>query len=791
MMPRRGAARAFATLLASTALLASLSLGATASARNSPRSITQLLVDLARDHGLGRAGRQNDADVLEVRTLLDAAIRFKPDDTLAYLLRYELASLSAERDDADRLATRIVDLDPGATAFFADWLEKGSASTQTAEARRAWLESTFERELPPPSRALVYVDLARLALEQLDPDRARTARDSALAQDAWCPDATLLGLELLPPNADSATRLSALLAAFKARPLDPRFAWEIGGLLQREAFAADATRFLAHARKLNERIGMALSPEQHLLLSRNALADGDLEKAYAEAQQAIRVRGDSFEPYFYAHWFSARFLQPAFADDIKHFLSERFDKIKDPATTALGELAQAAWYYCLIDPKPERALFLARDASKRRPGDRFIRRVLGCAQALNGQSDAARQTLLPLGADDPYAAWQLARIALDIGDEPAAYAAVNALRHLPRIGRERDLLDELPLTGPSSRPAPVEDPRIKRILVDFDPAVLTFLDNPSQFIDAKIEVEDRSPAPGQPWRLVLTIANRADFPITLGPDRMLNPVALLSFDVQADRAHSFENLMTIAADRERVIRPHRSIRVRRAIDIGPLRRLSRRMPQRLLRVTVRGLLDPSRGADGVWRTATNAAALRPVSFNRLPARTEAEAWNARFAAIRGDDPAARNRALEVMAELLGENQRQRLGKLGYRPERIPADKLRAALRAALTSGPWSMRVRALDALQSAGLDRTLYAAANACLDHEHWLVRLLAVRLLSRSGKAFNPIATRLAESDPDELVRQMARVHLARHAPKDARPPDSRAASGPASPTQTSRPRP
>jgi hypothetical protein len=308
-----------------------------------------------------------------------------------------------------------------------------------------------------------------------------------------------------------------------------------------------------------------------------------------------------------------------------------------------------------------------------------------------------------------------------------------------------------------------------RLLADFDRRVLEFHKDPARYLSARIKLDDPSPAPGEPWWGVFSLSNRGDFPISLGTDGMVNPVFLLSFRVEGDQPREYPYLMTVSIDHARVIRPQETLRVRRTLDIGPLRRLSRQTPQHLQSVYVSAILDPQRSPDGQWQASGTGQTLRPVPFVRIPANTHPEAWHARFEALTRDPAPVRFRALEVMGQLLGEHQRIRQRRAGdkplpYSPQAIPAERVQRALLNALGSESWEMRVRALDALHAAGLDRALVEAARECLKHPHWSVRMMAVRLLARLGKAgFAETAERIAAEDQDELVRDMARSYMTR----------------------------
>jgi hypothetical protein len=276
-----------------------------------------------------------------------------------------------------------------------------------------------------------------------------------------------------------------------------------------------------------------------------------------------------------------------------------------------------------------------------------------------------------------------------------------------------------------------------------------------------VALEDVSVAAGQPWWAVLSLTNRGSFPITLGPGGMVNPVFVLSFASEGDRQRSYPALMTVSVERARILRPGESVEVRRTLDIGPLRWIAWQTPQQAQRVALRAVLDAYRNEEGEWVPAPGGQRLRSVYFNRLPVVTSPAALNGLLAAVREGAPSERYRAIEMMAQLIGEQQRARWKRLEYRPTRLPTEKLTRALLAVLERGEWEVRARGLATLWLMGLDRAMLEAVAGNLDHPHWLVRLLALRVLARQGASFAERAAALAESDPDELVRRLARSYV------------------------------
>jgi hypothetical protein len=236
---------------------------------------------------------------------------------------------------------------------------------------------------------------------------------------------------------------------------------------------------------------------------------------------------------------------------------------------------------------------------------------------------------------------------------------------------------------------------------------------------------------------------------------------MLSFHVEGDRVRNYPCLLTINMDRARVIHPDETLTLRRTIDIGPLRRVSRGTPQQLQRVSVSVIVDPVQDPNGQWRPAATGQQLRPAYFSRLPAHVGPTDMAAAFAAVNGELDSDRFRALELLAELLGERQRAALDKLSYKPEPVPADRIYQALLTALRSESWEVRARALEALQVVGLDGQMLSAVQACLKHDHWCVRLMALRLIARQGSAASAAVKQIADDDMDDLVSDLAKSYV------------------------------
>jgi len=483
---------------------------ALAGASDQPRTIPQMLVDSARHHGLTQRGKQTAADVQHIRTLLHAAIRLEPAQADAYTFLYELAMLAGDQSEADRMLVGLVEADPSNQTAFRLWLAAGLRSHQTVEKRAEWLEAVAAAPRPAPMRALVHLELGRLALERLDWPAARREVEEALKLDPANPDAAALALQTLGPDATLSQRLRASLQVLATRPLDFAAAWQVALLLDQSGQSEAAAGFYDYARGLAGRSAeTAVLPGRFCLdLAHNQLARGLVEEAIEQTRRAAVTDFQvGAEAGMFLHYLLIQAGRTSEAEAVRAQLKTRFAALRVPEESPINEVAQAGWFYCTLEPQPQRALMLAEAAAERLPTDPFVRRVLGWARALNFQAEPAKEALVPIAAEDAYAAYMLAKLTAEAGDAAAAADVIANLNPRPGVGPAADLLRELPSVGPASQPAASTHPaevnvELTKVLAEFDRRVLEFRAEPGRFLAAGLarmtSARDRANPGGQP-----------------------------------------------------------------------------------------------------------------------------------------------------------------------------------------------------------------------------------------------------------------------------------------------------
>lgn len=728
---------------------------AVTAAAQTGQSPAQLLVDLARD-AAAAAGRDSPQDIeLRVDALLRAAQRLDPRSADLLTRLYELAALRGDEASQRTLLDQLAAADPENDGVWLRRLELGPQAARTLEDRQRWTKDQLAGQ-NPRRQALTHVQSARLALQQLDRSTARQHVDEA--KRAWpdCPDLAAVALEMLTLESPPTEKLAALLAAVRANPLNAELCWQVALLLDDHGLADEATPFFGHARSLIERDGTdGLSPRKRVELSRNALLRGDREMALDLARQAGDRELRSFEPALWLYWLHYRFDQAEAAEAVRARLREQVAAIDAPDSWPTDVVAQAAWLLVRMGEATERAEALLASAEKRAPGDAFTLRVRGWIDAQAGRADAATKALTGLERTDPYAAYRLAMLRKAAGDTAGAGQLLASLPSAPMGTHARALLEEAAQACGVALPGE-DSAALATILRAFDRDLLDAARTSADWIHAEVSAP-RDLETGAPWAITVSISNGGRHPLALGPDFMVNPVVLLSVELRTAPGRVFANHLTINLDQRRILAPGESVRVTQTLDVGELRSAARRASVEPFEVVVSGILAPEQARNGQWRPGQGGRRLAERVFTRAATRSDPDTLARWQAAAMGSDDAARQVALNAMAAALAESQR--LASRGA-PTPAGARQLSDTLAAALANDSPRVRFYALEALTQAGLDRTLFDRAQACLAHPDWLVRLGAVRLLSRQGAGFAETAHRLAESDPDELVKNLARSY-------------------------------
>lgn len=729
---------------------------------------SQLLVDLARDHLLRHANEATPADLAYAETLLEAAQRLDPASVDAARGRFELATARGDADATRAALDDLIKVHPEDADAWLRWIELGVQASQSYEAQRAWLEGQLARATTPEIRALVHTELARRAWLRLD--RGECARQLKLAQDACprCVEPALMALRTVAADSDTLARLQPALRAVAANPLRDDVLWSIGAMLDHLGLSTDAYDFYIAARtgRLRTTGVGELTPEQWSVLAANAFVRGDEDACVFFARQAAELSEASRLPMMELLWYQRRLGRPDEARAAESLLDAWYEKLTNRRAAAPIEFAEAAWYALRFRDDAPRALQLINRAIKERRPSPFAQRVLGFSLAANGDTDAAIAALERVADMDAWAALRLLRLrGTATAPTVAGERATINPESIPAAGTLREFAVSQGM-APTTQPAATQQARA--LLADFPRQALKFAEDPSRVLAIGLDVEDPNPTPGEPWWATFEIRNNGMHAVALGPTGVAQPMFSVTLRLEGVQRHFWPNYLTVRLNEGVLLRPGESLKKRVTLDVGPVRRIIRAAPQHVQHTTIQAVFDPVFYSDGAVNPGPAGQFGEFCSVSRSPAPVTSTAFHAAFQSLRLPTSLSAMRTIDAFAQLEGERQRAALGRLRYKPSEIPHERIRGALIDGLRRGGWELKARGLISLDVAGFDQQLWDAVRACTTDDHWLCRMMALRLTLRQRDAGLALAKQLAAEDADPLVRKFAAACVERFGESD-----------------------
>lgn len=243
---------------------------------------------------------------------------------------------------------------------------------------------------------------------------------------------------------------------------------------------------------------------------------------------------------------------------------------------------------------------------------------------------------------------------------------------------------------------------------------------------------------------------------------MTDAELLCTVETTGDRRRTSGATLRVSLNRKVRLAPGERISLRQTLDIGTIRAGMIGTPQMDHQVSVSAILAPVMTSDQqgqpMWRAGLGGMELGPVRFRRRALGVNRETLDKIIGVVRSGAAPDRIRAVELLAMLLAEQQHLAAGRLKYNAARLNTDTLQNAILDRLGDPDWSVRVRVVEGLRWFLLDQAATQQAMRLLNDAHWLVRGLALRMLTdHYAEKFASVLQRHAENDPDPWVRRLA----------------------------------
>lgn len=748
------------------------------------RSPAKWLVDRARDHGHRIGGKPTRADGLIVLTLLRAAAELEPNMPEPYKWREDILQALGRETESLAALHSYTQRDPNDIVARLRWIGRSVNRLQTIEARARFIKSQLDQVVDQPLIAAdAHRRLAEIAVTQGMDKEAKSHIDSAVKIAPHDRAAVRLAHEILADPDDHAARVQTSLRLITANPTHVSTAWQLAGHLDSLSLHKQAQFWYAYALDVHRAAnpGQDPSPTHLFELARSRADGGDLDAALKDCSRAVGIDPGYVRARLLMVHILGKLGRKDHADTRIREIRDHYAKLTDQvAKTGDVRLAtEIAWFYAIYDLQPDQAMRFAKIAVAAPNPSEDALRALGFAALAKGDAKTAERILEPLATTDQMAAVGLARAYLATKRDKLAGPVLSQAATLRATGIPHDQIARMLATAKLPVPAASDYPAVKKALADFDAAPLEYYKEPAKFLRFTMSFRNRSLLPGEPWSVLFELANTGPFHISLGEGMLVAPRVLLSVTTSGDRHRKYDHYLLTNLGGTTVLGPGQTVRMSETVDVGPLRRDMLITPQAGQEIVLSGILDPVRSPDGRWTRSLGGLVAKPAKAHRAPVSASKDAIEKLEADLGSDRSDQVLQAATTLLALLAESQEKFAGRLRHKTVAVYAESLTRTLldRAAKKGGDPVLRARLIESFRNVPLSGTIIRSLAGGLSDGHWLVRFATVWLFAdRQGPAFTTVAKRIAKSDPNQLVRDLADAYLA----KWKHHPTSRSKPGP-----------
>ena len=727
---------------------------------NIDTEMAQWLVDLARHEGhlLGRGGSPR-ATSLHVIALLEAARQCDPSYPDTYQWLYDLYLRMGRGKPAHDVLTRYVQLAPNDETSRLRLLEVELENRQTAEQRVEFIKSELGRgSLTPFYESELRRRLAKYYFESRDNEAATREIEIALRLNHMNVAARELAYEMFKETEPALQRVEMALQLISVNPSQAGLIWDLAEFLDRLSLHKESQEWFNRAIDVHRLSNDKPIPADYWQkLAASYMASGDFEQARKAADAAIA--SDPAHP-------GARLLRASILKKLKDDdkASQDLNAVNAAAEKLGSEIsagkkqeraAEVAWYYAYHHPDKDKAMQFARIAMAQPKPDALAKMAYGYALRLNGQNDEAINVLKPLSSADQLAAVELARAMLDNGNKSGANTILKTAAALQYSGVAYEQIRELLAKQNEKAPTAPAQPKVVSALQRFPRDIFDFFKKPGAYLKSSLRFE---PAidPLDSINVTLRMENAAPFAITLGEGFMVRPLAAISASVTTQKkTYDFTNYLQVLVNSRPVLMPGDAVEKTFSIDVGPIREQLLANALEPANLEVRALIDPVYDK-GELVAGLGTISIAQIEVSRQPLDIKEGGITALLENARDENPMARIRAAHSIAAILAAI------KKGPLANRVPQDKLTAALTQLLKDPEWHVRGRSVAACDAVRLDMKITNAAAPSVNDENAIVKTLGVRLFApKHGKGFIPVLEQLSKNDPSTCVRMMAASFL------------------------------
>ena len=720
--------------------------------------------------GLARCDAHcQEPDILAVATMLQAARRLDKSNSEAAELLAESLEVLGDISGALSALDDYAAMAPDNEVALAKGISLGLESLQTSEDRRTYLwRLANQANLPQGVAGAVYQELAQLSFEAAEEQEAgRQFLSQAMSVDPYNLPARQKMLELMGAEAKAPQRIGLLAQMVRINPLRLQVVWDFANTLDETGLHKEAQKWYKYAigAHLAGAGGSEVGAGELLDLAASYVLSQDHDKALLVLNRIVGQNPEQVSVYI---WLARAASGLGQVEQAQNYLLTAEKLLLGQSQGNPDELIaanQLAWFYLQDKADKNKALEWAEKAVALDPQDNRAQLCLGLALLANGDTDQARAKLEPLAENDPWARLGMIRIQLagEHTEEEIQQALGQALgQHsggwVGLAGRELAKAHNIDMSGIEQflqrnrqginnqlgKPAELRD----------------FYRHPQDYLFLKLRPRKPEFSYREPLMLDISLTNMGSMAITMGPGMMLDPQlvlsARLSGGLQRDLKDDFVSLY-----KKRKLNPGEGLSTTLRLDRGEFRRLLRACPQETVTIRLSCILDPQVVGQDEYLPSLGGQVSKEVLLVRYGFQPSTEAMNQVYRLLKDGPVRSRISSAILLGDLLANSQSPRAVPEARMPRAIDEQQVTAALMEIARAADWRVRAWLGEALQSVRLNTQLSEALADQIRDPHWFVRFMAVRAVGQRGQRWTEILQRVAQTDADDLVRQMAGCYI------------------------------
>ena len=576
--------------------------------------------------------------------LLEAATRLNPAEPRFPRMWADAMVQARDRDTAVRALTAYINLMPNDKSAMSQLVDLRAASFEVMDERLNYLRDWVDdNRLPAEVRSHIAILAAISYAERSQFPQSKTMLDSALRLNPLNMDALRMKLEYVSNNGTAEDRIATLLQMLRSNPNQVQYISRLSQELSTIGLAKESLLFYGVGFNLATKQNIAVPREfamgyavELLLFNQPAatkqlidsllLANPSDYDALALRLILERLKSDTaaadktmttmrtvllnrLQTTRKALGDTTATTRPAdsiamvewgsYDDDIKLIKENKDgkgDELKAPYSDILAEIAWMEIYFKQKEQDPNPQPTIAALHQLLPAENPLLARLDGWNFLRNGDKDQAKVKLSAVKDVDPIAALGLVTM---MDDKEAKDEGTKLISRNPVGMNVVIMLDALRTKNVSLEPDGKLTAPILKVLSDFNGTWMSIMDTPGSFYTLKIEPLRVSHAFGEPMLMRVSIENKSEFPITIGPEGVIRQD--LWFDAEF-RGIVSQNMMGAAYDRidsEIVLKPKSVTTKIVRVDQGNLSQLMTSQPFPALQVTFRVRTNPSTSGNGL------------------------------------------------------------------------------------------------------------------------------------------------------------------------------------------------